>query len=656
MISLFIAIGLALTEVSLWMSLLSLFFLSWKFLHEKKGWPLLSKNIVNFIGFLIFVVVYIQYRTWIGQEESITILLGLASLTILNFDSQRDYLFLILLGFLILVMKSFFSFDLVWLIPSVLGYFGFWLALMSLTGSTMNRYRFLFWTTLKSVPVMALLFVFFPRLVLFQTERVQQKTARSGFSEELNPGRFSEVVMQNELVFRAEFFSEDQPKISEMYWRGVVLTESEGLIWKKSTQDRKVKRSDFKTETVNPGLIRDYKIVLEPLQLRTVFLLDQPISLKAQASPLKPFLVEEWESKIYRLSQPETQPIQYEARAIVSGHHVDNPSDPVDQSRYLQIPQLPPRTQRWVNKIKEKQLSEYFRLQELQSFFLDPQFAYTLSPDVYQNNLDDFLFVRKKGYCEHFAAAYATLARALGIPARVVIGFQGGVFNSIGQFWSVSQKEAHAWVELGIKNSWQRFDPTSLVSPLRLTMGGTDFFSLSEEEQQQYAKNPNWKNANFIFVLWRKTSAVFENINYNWTIFLLNYDMQTQLNILNQLRSNSFVLLLFVLMVSFVVVYYWKRKKVKKSLPANHLLTRLTAEIQDHCKSINISLELSDSVQHMLNKIAVQYPDWQSLSADYFKLYQKVVFQEKSINQNDVVIFEKRWREFFKKVKADSKV
>ena len=98
------------------------------------------------------------------------------------------------------------------------------------------------------------------------------------------------------------------------------------------------------------------------------------------------------------------------------------------------------------------------------------EFAYTLNvPLAGRNEVDDFLFDRKQGYCEHFSSAFVVLMRAAGIPARVVTGYAGGYRNPIGGYWLVLRSDAHAWAEIWLPNrGWVRVDPTAAVAPERV--------------------------------------------------------------------------------------------------------------------------------------------------------------------------------------------
>ena len=97
-------------------------------------------------------------------------------------------------------------------------------------------------------------------------------------------------------------------------------------------------------------------------------------------------------------------------------------------------------------------------------------FAYTLDvPLAGRNEVDDFLFDRKRGYCEHFSSAFVVLMRASGVPARVVTGFAGGYRNPIGGYWLVLNSDAHAWAEIWLpRRGWVRVDPTAAVAPERV--------------------------------------------------------------------------------------------------------------------------------------------------------------------------------------------
>jgi hypothetical protein len=118
-VSLLTTLAIASTEVPLWASLFAFLFVGWRYLHEQYGMFKLSPKITPVFGLMFFIEVYVQHRTIFGQEESITIRMGLTAITILNYLTERDLLFMVLLGFLMLVLKSVFSLDFICVVPAL---------------------------------------------------------------------------------------------------------------------------------------------------------------------------------------------------------------------------------------------------------------------------------------------------------------------------------------------------------------------------------------------------------------------------------------------------------------------------------------------------------------------------------------------------------
>ncbi|MCL2648730.1 MAG: DUF3488 and transglutaminase-like domain-containing protein [Phycisphaerales bacterium] len=114
--------------------------------------------------------------------------------------------------------------------------------------------------------------------------------------------------------------------------------------------------------------------------------------------------------------------------------------------------------------------------------YLQTNYPYTLQYDVIDTSIDpleDFLFNRKSigGHCECFAGAMVMMCRAVGINARMATGYHGGEFNSIGGFYLVREKDAHAWVEVFIPDrGWSIFDPSPASGSTLKTASLTRWF------------------------------------------------------------------------------------------------------------------------------------------------------------------------------------
>lgn len=596
----------------------------------------LPAKITPIFGLMFFIIVYIQHRTVFGQEESITILIGLTSITILNYAAERDLLFMVLLGFLMLVLKSVFSLDFVWVIPALVSYFGLWMTLLS--NPKVKKSRYVLKTMMRSVPILVILFVAFPRFVLFQVQRTVKQTALSGFNEELSPGRFSEMANSDEMVFRAQFANTERIDGDQLYWRGSVLVNSNGLIWTKGATQRKVVNY---VEPENKAKVL-YEVILEPNKsVRNIFALDAPVKIKSSEAFF------EWSHQVFLFATPSEQRVQYEGEASFGQDRV-LAEDPTDEPKYLRTTPLPPKSQEWVQNVKNKFSAADERLKALTSFFEKPGFIYTLKPGFYGNDMDEFLFVRKKGYCEHYAAAFATLARALDIPSRVVIGYQGGYYNALSDFWKISQRDAHAWVEVGHSGVWQRVDPTALVSPLRITLGSTEYFSMSEVDQMLFSKEKKWNNVTALQKFYRGGVAVLDSLNYSWTLFLLNYDMQAQLEILKDLKFNWIFLFVSVLIILGIVFFVTRKKDDGKN--SRHLLYRLYMEIESWGLRHQLKYEQNATPKEVLSTIADKFPELREFLMNFEKQYEQLVYQEHRQDLN-VSALVKEWETLTKRRK-----
>lgn len=100
--------------------------------------------------------------------------------------------------------------------------------------------------------------------------------------------------------------------------------------------------------------------------------------------------------------------------------------------------------------------------------YLAHGFVYNERPPVRRYPLESFLFQDRRGYCQQFSGAMALLLRMGGLPARVAAGFTSGSYDSATREWVVSDRDAHAWVEVWFpRYGWVRFDPTPAVAPAR---------------------------------------------------------------------------------------------------------------------------------------------------------------------------------------------
>jgi len=146
-----------------------------------------------------------------------------------------------------------------------------------------------------------------------------------------------------------------------------------------------------------------------------------------------------------------------------------------EMHQYTQLPaDLPERDIALARRITASAPTTYGKVMAVQDW-LQRNTTYNLDiprdpPGV--DAVDEFLFVRHEGFCEHIASAMAVLLRAVGIPTRLVTGFGPGERNPFTGYYDVRQSNAHAWVEVlygGV--GWVQYDPTFGVPPAAPGLG-----------------------------------------------------------------------------------------------------------------------------------------------------------------------------------------
>jgi transglutaminase-like putative cysteine protease len=195
----------------------------------------------------------------------------------------------------------------------------------------------------------------------------------------------------------------------------------------------------------------------------------------------------------------------------------------------LQIPQgRNPRTLELAGRMRASAASDADYLQSILELFREQDFYYTLTPPgLAQNSVDDFLFNTRQGFCGHYASAFTMMARAAGIPARVVAGYQGGDWNPLGGYLIVRQSHAHAWSEVWLpERGWTRVDPTAAVAPERIERGFEAAFAESEALPGTLRRQSE--------LLWQAV-MVWDNLNAGWNDWVVQFDRAAQESVLSGL-------------------------------------------------------------------------------------------------------------------------
>lgn len=590
-------------EIPVWYSICVVVFWIWKWAIEKNWLPPVRRLWTGLMAVAALVFLWWNYRTVLDQESATVFLIILMSLKVMDYEKEWDHRFLVMLGFLVVAVKFLFTIDWYWILPGALVFFLLWKSLLD--PSVNSPYKFLVRNLLVAIPLIVALFVFFPRFTLNLMRRGPATVASVGFSDSMSPGDVSGVFKLGELVFRAQFEYENQVPIDKLYWRGSVFDESNGLKWTRSKEGASAAPSNSKKQEAEFV----YTITLEPQNHNYLFVLDYPV--RVDLSGVKP-MRDNLDS--YRIVYATSQRLSYSV-ASTQARSIGRSSETL-----LKNPALPPKTQEWVTTTLKKVKTYEEKMQALESFFFKNGFRYTLNPGSYsQTGLDDFLFKRKYGFCEHYATAYATLARALGIPARVVAGYQGGKWNDVGKFYRVTQADAHAWVEVLDNNmKWTRIDPTEWIAPLRIAIGGEEYFSLPEDQRLALnSAGSEGRSRLSDLRMWDYVGFWIENFNYRWTNWLLEFDREKQNEFASMigLKSGLFVFAFVAAIFMLTQLLSAKAGDVQKSY-----LQKLFADIEKWAFENGVTRQPSEAPLSFLSKLSTQFPD----KADSLQVIQEV--------------------------------
>ena len=284
----------------------------------------------------------------------------------------------------------------------------------------------------------------------------------------MQPGAIASLAVSNEPVFTARF-STPLPPQDQLYWRGVVLGDYDGATWTRRGAGR-APASDSRIDIALEGPPSHYEVTLPANGQRRIFALDVPRSI--ERLPGNPYVVS---SALEVLTiQPITSTVHYRVSSQPR-YRLQAKLPLAQQQPWLALPAgSNPRSIAWARALRgsgAQALAPAAAIAAVLTHFRHAPFRYTLQPPLLgKHGVDDFLFTTQAGFCEHYAGSFVVLMRAMGIPARVVTGYQGGTRDGAdgSPSLTVRQSDAHAWSEVWLAGrGWVRVDPTSAVAPLR---------------------------------------------------------------------------------------------------------------------------------------------------------------------------------------------
>ena len=446
-----------------WISLLLIGLLSWRlllvFLPRFKPPKFLLFGLI----FLSVIGILFHYGTLFGKTAGSAFLLLLVGAKLMEGQQRRDYMLVMALCFFIIVTNFLFSQSIPVLGLMLISLVVMVMALIKITSHEApveNRQVFALSVRLVaiSLPLMLVMFVLFPRIPgpLWNLPN-DARGGRTGMSDTMSPGNIANLIQSGDVAFRVDFDG-DIPPQNQLYWRGLVLWAFDGRTWERG----KTNLNPHPTMEGFGGHVK-YTITMEPTDQKWLFILDMPSTVPDGVFYTRDFTL---------FSKKTIDSLRQYQLASYTHYRIEKRLSRWEREAGLQIPSSSnPKTvalgQQWRANYKTPQDIVKHALQ----YFHQQPYVYTLQPPLTPgyDPVDQFLFDTRRGFCEHYASSFTLLMRAAGVPARVVVGYQGGTLNPVNQVLTVSQSDAHAWAEVWLEGSgWLRVDPTAAIAPERI--------------------------------------------------------------------------------------------------------------------------------------------------------------------------------------------
>ena len=329
-------------------------------------------------------------------------------------------------------------------------------------------------------------FVLFPRVSLGYFTPANKGETVQGFSDTIDLGHFGTIEASEKIILRLEFLSgtDNINPETTLYLRGISFDRYDGRGWSKSN-NKKFPLRRFNSEEYfsvhdryysdsGSQRILEYNIYQEPLhnEIPAIFSIPRLSEIKPQYNRVthrqkRVKFSMDWMGDITH-NQEDYEALDYTVRSRLMNpafvnHNLTSPK--YDRSMALLYTQLPAGLDRRISQYA-RELSEESDTSYDSAFAIEKalkwNYRYTTEGRGFSADpVANFLFESKEGHCEYFSTAMVVLLRSLGIPARPVNGFLGSQYNSYGDYYIVTEANAHSWVEVFFpKRGWVTFDPT----------------------------------------------------------------------------------------------------------------------------------------------------------------------------------------------------
>jgi len=522
------------SHLPLWCGGLAALILAWRARLALGNAALPRRWVVAAVLALAMALTWRSEGTLLGRDAGVTMLVVLMALKTLELRARRDAMVVFFLGFFLVLTHFLYSQSLLVALSMVISVWGLLTALV-LAHMPVGRPPLLragavaAKAALYGAPVMVVLFVLFPRMGPLWG-MPQDSAGRTGLSGSLRMGGVAEIANDDSIAMRVKFL-ERQPQQDELYFRGPVLSNFDGREWTRVVPTFPPNLRP-RSELQLLGAPLTYELTLEPNRLPLLPLLEMTPD-RGDAAPV----IEGWTLTLrpdaqWQVDRPVTERLRIDAKAWPIHRHGPR-RDILGLRDFVTLPPgYNPRALAWATELRARPEYANADARALATALLDQirggGYTYTLEPGTYgRDAIDEFWFDRKLGFCEHFAASFVVMMRAMDVPARIVTGYQGADARPVDGYYIVRQSNAHAWAEYWQAGSgWVRIDPTAAVAPDRINTGRS--LAPAQGFVAGALGNVNPQLAAQMRQFW-------EAANNRWNQWVLNYSRGQQFTLLQDL-------------------------------------------------------------------------------------------------------------------------
>ncbi|WP_432209418.1 transglutaminaseTgpA domain-containing protein [Acinetobacter variabilis] len=644
-ISIVLTLGLIiLAQVAFIPVLLSIIFVIsllciWIFLKRQKPFPKIGTFLLTALA---LGSIYLSHQSFIGVEAGVAVLSTFLFAKSLETKNRRDLI--ILFNFALFVAASSFLYSqsfgmavviILCLLSCLIGLYRiqtseFQQSKQSPRIALQQDAKYVGRFVLYALPFFILLFIFFPRLPPLWHIPIPENKGVTGIGDSMSPGDIAELSQSNALAFRIIGDVSKLPPRSELYWRALVLDEYDGQRWTSSfiNQQPLIRQPgevvpvslsgwNYQYLAADPSVF--WVMGLEksmPLERRYYNRQDWSIVPRRLTQRVEPIHLQWLGSQNTESILPEQFVQRLNTQTQV---HLDTQAQQLAQRLYLQSGEDPRR---------------YIRT--VLNWYQQNHFVYTLKPGVLgKNRIDEFLFKSRQGFCEHYASSFVMLMRYVGIPARVVTGYQGGQLAPDGKSWEVRQLDAHAWTEVWIDQRWQRFDPTAMVAPQRIDDGMQNLIS---QDERVWASNSGWTSQRNVWLT--KLRVWSDYASYQWQSKVVGYNAESQQGWLAKLGLSSVyssVIILIsgigILILLYILKIYLKARQLQS--PFEHSIKQFNQTLKKDLKR-----QPAETFHQWMLRLSQQVQDKdQSVFFETIRLFEKSIYSGREFSDQDLKQF-----------------